>query len=369
LQKLNLSYNRINDVSALEGLTELTELDLTGNDGIEAEQLQRLMYVLPKCKIIFISFEMERKIESLPPLTTIRGEIYSIDLTELDLSASELVDSDLESLAETLKEMVNLSILNLSGNQLNLKRIMDFKSKLFIILPDCKVILDSAIQNEIDNLISSEVDTLLAVAIEAVIEAGEAKTSSLQRALKIGYGRAARLLDIMEERGVVSKFNESNLREVLMTRQEYENNTELMELKAEYQAEKAEQEKRNQEYLEEQAKIEVRRKFLSLPPTRPSDFTYGQYPGDEWCAVCHKNAPTSLFYEIKINICMECYNYLRESVALFNPEVPRDSYDAKQIVDRVKGHERIANDFKDVAKIATGVAFGNKISDFFGGKK
>jgi len=64
-------------------------------------------------------------------------------------------------------------------------------------------------------------DEKLDEAIEAVIEAGQASTSYLQRKLKLGYGRAARLIDIMEQMGVVGTFEGSKPRQVIMTRQQW----------------------------------------------------------------------------------------------------------------------------------------------------
>ena len=54
-----------------------------------------------------------------------------------------------------------------------------------------------------------------------MVEAGQASTSALQRRLKLGYGRAARLIDIMEEMGVVGPSEGSKPRQVLMTREQY----------------------------------------------------------------------------------------------------------------------------------------------------
>ena len=64
-------------------------------------------------------------------------------------------------------------------------------------------------------------DDKLDEAIEAVIEAGQASTSYLQRRLKLGYGRAARLIDTMEQLGVVGGFEGSKPRQVIMTKQEW----------------------------------------------------------------------------------------------------------------------------------------------------
>lgn len=57
--------------------------------------------------------------------------------------------------------------------------------------------------------------------LEAVIDAGQASTSMLQRKLKVGYARAGRLIDEMEKRGIVGPFEGSKPRQVLMTRQQF----------------------------------------------------------------------------------------------------------------------------------------------------
>jgi S-DNA-T family DNA segregation ATPase FtsK/SpoIIIE len=65
-------------------------------------------------------------------------------------------------------------------------------------------------------------DELLPEAIEIVLDAGQASISMLQRRLRIGYARAARLIDEMEVRGIVSGFEGSKPRNVLITRDEFE---------------------------------------------------------------------------------------------------------------------------------------------------
>lgn len=63
-----------------------------------------------------------------------------------------------------------------------------------------------------------ERDVMLEQAIEVVVEAGQASTSLLQRKLKLGYARAARIIDQMEARGVVGPYAGSKPREVLLTK-------------------------------------------------------------------------------------------------------------------------------------------------------
>ena len=67
-----------------------------------------------------------------------------------------------------------------------------------------------------------EIDELFPEAIEIVLQAGQASISMLQRRLRIGYARAARLIDEMEVRGIVSGFEGSKPRDVLITREEFE---------------------------------------------------------------------------------------------------------------------------------------------------
>lgn len=76
--------------------------------------------------------------------------------------------------------------------------------------------------NEKTDDASGDADPLLPQAIECVIDAGTASTSMLQRRLKLGYSRAARIIDQMEARGIVSPPDGSKPRQVLMTKLQWE---------------------------------------------------------------------------------------------------------------------------------------------------
>ncbi len=65
------------------------------------------------------------------------------------------------------------------------------------------------------NISEGESDELYNEAINIVKSEGKASTSFLQRKLQIGYNRAARIIDMMEEKGIVSKANHVGKREVL----------------------------------------------------------------------------------------------------------------------------------------------------------
>ena len=62
-----------------------------------------------------------------------------------------------------------------------------------------------------------DTDPLLMEAIQTVVETRQASTSFIQRRFKVGYARAGRIIDQMEERGVISGYQGSKPREVLMS--------------------------------------------------------------------------------------------------------------------------------------------------------
>jgi S-DNA-T family DNA segregation ATPase FtsK/SpoIIIE len=65
-------------------------------------------------------------------------------------------------------------------------------------------------------------DELLTQAVDVIMETGQASVSMLQRRLKLGYARAARIVDEMEERGIVGPFSGSKPRELLITKEQWE---------------------------------------------------------------------------------------------------------------------------------------------------
>ena len=71
---------------------------------------------------------------------------------------------------------------------------------------------------ELDN---NSGDPMLKAAIEIAVDAGKISTSLLQRKLSIGFGRAAKIIDIMEERGIVSPPDGQKPRTTLWTKQQY----------------------------------------------------------------------------------------------------------------------------------------------------
>ena len=76
---------------------------------------------------------------------------------------------------------------------------------------------DKEIKDEDD-----DTDQFLMDAIETVIETGQASTSFIQRRFKVGYARAGRIMDQMEARGIISGYEGSKPRQVLMTKERWQ---------------------------------------------------------------------------------------------------------------------------------------------------
>lgn len=76
---------------------------------------------------------------------------------------------------------------------------------------------ESGAANAFDNY-----DELLPQAVDVIFETKQASVSMLQRRLKLGYSRAARLVDQMEELGIVGPFEGSKPRQVLITKQQWQ---------------------------------------------------------------------------------------------------------------------------------------------------
>ena len=82
-------------------------------------------------------------------------------------------------------------------------------------------------QNNIENLNKKNInndydDPLIKEAASLILKTGQASISMLQRKLKIGYNRAARLIDLLEEKKFIGKFEGSKSRKILFNWQEYE---------------------------------------------------------------------------------------------------------------------------------------------------
>ena len=75
---------------------------------------------------------------------------------------------------------------------------------------------------ETDKPAKSDYDELLPQAVDVILETKQASVSMLQRRLKLGYSRAARMVDQMEEMGIVGPFEGSKPRKILITKQQWQ---------------------------------------------------------------------------------------------------------------------------------------------------
>jgi S-DNA-T family DNA segregation ATPase FtsK/SpoIIIE len=102
-----------------------------------------------------------------------------------------------------------------------IKKVVEYLKNQDAGLPD-QLDFDETSDNSNDSIFSAMVgggsdddDDLYEDARITVIEAGKASTSYIQRKLRVGYSRAARLMDILEERGVIGPADGSRPREIL----------------------------------------------------------------------------------------------------------------------------------------------------------
>ena len=112
------------------------------------------------------------------------------------------------------------------------KIVTDIKTRTSATYSDeiIQSIEKSAIGNDKNNNSSSQQDDgkdkdedeFLTEAIDLIISKGSASASMLQRAFKVGYSRAGRMIDQMEARGIISGYEGSKPRQVLMTKEEWQ---------------------------------------------------------------------------------------------------------------------------------------------------
>ena len=102
---------------------------------------------------------------------------------------------------------------------------------------NCKAVYDESVMDEIEKSAAQTGkksgpdpeangdelagDELLPDAVDVILETGQASVSMLQRRLKLGYARAARIVDEMEEKGIVGPFQGSKPRTILITREQW----------------------------------------------------------------------------------------------------------------------------------------------------
>jgi DNA segregation ATPase FtsK/SpoIIIE, S-DNA-T family len=100
-------------------------------------------------------------------------------------------------------------------------RVVDFLKKQGKPAYNESILQSPEERSEFDGDMEGEVDELYDEAVKIVVEMGKASTSVLQRRLRIGYGRAASLLDAMERDGIIGPPDGTKPRAVLVNREDY----------------------------------------------------------------------------------------------------------------------------------------------------
>lgn len=172
-----------------------------------------------------------------PSVNVITGTIKANIPTRLALQTASQIDSrtildtvgaekllgqgDMLYLTGELSKPIRLQSAYISEDEL--KKVIDYLKNLDDVHELDSIDLDGKQDGESGDAMfaamvdDEEEDELYEEARQAVIDAGKASTSYLQRKLRIGYSRAARLIDILEERGVIGPADGSRPREILDT--------------------------------------------------------------------------------------------------------------------------------------------------------
>ncbi|MFX0549056.1 DNA translocase FtsK 4TM domain-containing protein [Hathewaya histolytica] len=143
--------------------------------------------------------------------------------TILDTSGAEKLLGKGDMLFYPVGESKPLRIQGAFISEKEVEEIVNFiKNQIDEVEYDEDIIeqIHSASETKSEDENKEDVDDLLNEAINFVVENGYASTSMLQRKFKIGYNRAARIIDNMEERGIISGRNGSKPRDVLITQNE-----------------------------------------------------------------------------------------------------------------------------------------------------
>ena len=118
-------------------------------------------------------------------------------------------DTEVESVATYVKEHFNAVYDQEVMEEIERKAIQTGSGKVTASDPEPS-------QDELDG------DEMLPAAVDVILETGQASVSMLQRRLKLGYARAARIVDEMEEKGIVGPFQGSKPRAILVTKEQWQ---------------------------------------------------------------------------------------------------------------------------------------------------
>ncbi len=117
-------------------------------------------------------------------------------------------DPEVEAVTSFVKENFNTNYDQSVMEEIERKAVQAGNGKATVSDPEPN-------QDEMDG------DEMLPAAVDVILETGQASVSMLQRRLKLGYARAARIVDEMEEKGIVGPFQGSKPRAILITKEQW----------------------------------------------------------------------------------------------------------------------------------------------------
>ena len=162
-----------------------------------------------------------------PSVDVITGLIKANIPTRIAFSVSSQIDSrtilDASGAEKLLGKGDMLFVENGSGKSTRIQGAFVSDEEIERVTNHVRTIAEPNYLFEQEELLAKittdeEEDELLPAAIDFVLEANQASTSLLQRHFRIGYNRAARLIDTLEHRGIINQQNGSKPREVLITK-------------------------------------------------------------------------------------------------------------------------------------------------------
>lgn len=147
------------------------------------------------------------------------------DISEVEHEANKLktdINEEMIKLAEAyVIEKKKLTILQLSDYlEISYEQAQKIIIELMnreVIKADYRDIVENVVYNDLTDDEEDQIDPFLEEAIKLVVEFGQASTSLIQRRLEVGYARAGRIIDQMEERGIITGYEGTKPRKVLIT--------------------------------------------------------------------------------------------------------------------------------------------------------
>lgn len=224
-----VSYNKISQEKLCNIVIVIEDFGDLMDNSKEVEEYTKAIIQMSRAAGIYLIISTQR-----PSVDVITGTIKANILTKIAFKVPAQVDSRV--------------ILDRAGAE----KLLDYGDALFIkngfdepLRMETPYVSDNEIKNAVlevsknsenqyqedimnfiknkNNILSEndKEDSLLNDAIEVVIETGQASTSFIQRRFKIDYARAGRIIDDMEERGIISGYMGSKPREILMTKERW----------------------------------------------------------------------------------------------------------------------------------------------------